>query len=301
MREVDTGLVGTLVVVTVFSWAGEAGAPLAAAVVTVVGGADVAGVADMVGVVVGTVLQLACTVFTGVVVVIVESDGLAWAVFIAVVAVEVEDVEVGVGWSRMGKLGTGVEVTVSGVDVADGRAGACGFAAVVVVTGFAVVVTAGVTLTVFDTMVAAVVITVAGTDVGAALTAVVVGAAATGVPAVVAEFGSVAFKVVQVEGFVSTEAVGATRVGFASGRADEMVLAGEDGAVVVGVPVTGTLLDEHAEETWVGAVSELGTAAGGELTKWAEGDVEAVKGRGVVTCGAGVVGTWTEAESGVEA
>lgn len=252
-----------LVVTLVFAWAGEAGAVFTAAVVTV-SGADVA---DMVWV--GAVLELGCAVFSVAVVVIVESDGFAWAIFIAVVvvvAVEAEDAEVGFGVdvARLDKLATGVEITVVGVDVAGGRAGACGqsFAAVVVVTVFAVVVTAGVTLTGSDTRVVAVVIVVAGANIGTALTGMVgsaVGVAATG--AVVVESVPVAFTVVQVEGFVSTGAVGATSVCFESGRVDERVLAGGSGVVVVEVPLTGTLVDEHAEETWVDAVSELGTAA----------------------------------------
>lgn len=161
----------------------------------------------------------------------------------------------------------GADVTVSGVDVAGGRVEACGksFTAVVldVVTAFTVVVTAGVALTVFDIMVVGVVIAVAGTDVGTSSTAVaddtldVVVAADVATEMVLAESGPVVFTVVETEGFGSTGALGAvetTSVGFTPARVEETVLAGGDGAVVVGDPVTGCVT-EDAEETWVDSVS----------------------------------------------
>lgn len=304
VTDVDSGLV---VVTIIFSWAEEAGAVFTAAVATVVRGADVAGVEGVVWVSVGDKLELSSAFFCAAVVVIVESEGFAWAVFIAVVAVEDAEVGFDVAEAGLGKLGTGVEITVDEEDVAGGVR-ACGqsFAALVVVSVFAVVVTAGVTLTVSDTVVVAVVIVVAGANVRTALTGMVggaVGVAATGAATHTAQSGPVAFTLVQVEVFVSTSAVEATSVGgFESGRGGDMVvLAAGGGVVVVRVPVTGTLVEEDAEETWVDAVSELGTAAGGEQTTWAEGDVEAAKGRGVVTWGAGVAGTGTEAEAAVEA
>lgn len=161
----------------------------------------------------------------------------------------------------------GADVTVSGVDVAGGRVEACGksFTAVVldVVTAFTVVVTAGVALTVFDIMVVGVAIAVAGTDVGTSSTAVaddtldVVVAADVATEMVLAESGPVVFTVVETEGFGSTgvlEAVETTSVGFTPARVEETVLAGGDGAVVVGDPVTGCVT-EDAEETWVDSVS----------------------------------------------
>lgn len=161
----------------------------------------------------------------------------------------------------------GADVTVSGVDVAGGRVEACGksFTAVVldVVTSFTVVVTAGVALTVFDIMVVGVAIAVAGTDVGTSSTAVaddtldVVVAADVATEMVLAESGPVVFTVVETEGFGSTGALGAvetTSVGFTPARVEETVLAGGDGAVVVGDPVTGCVT-EDAEETWVDSVS----------------------------------------------
>lgn len=161
----------------------------------------------------------------------------------------------------------GADVTVSGVDVAGGRVEACGksFTAVVldVVTAFTVVVTAGVALTVFDIMVVGVAIAVAGTDVGTSSTAVaddtldVVVAADVATEMVLAESGPVVFTVVETEGFGSTGALGAvetTSVGFTPARVEETVLAGGDGAVVVGDPVTGCVT-EDAEETWVDSVS----------------------------------------------
>lgn len=235
--------------------------------------------------------ELGCAVSCVAVVVTVESEQNAWAIFTAVVAVETEDAEVGSGVDVVTvKLAAGGGVTVAGVDVVGGKAGVCGqFFAAVVVTVFTVVVAAGVTLTASDTRVVVVVVVVAGATVGTALTAAG-GGAATGAATVVAESGTVASTVVQVEGFVSTGAVGTISVCFECGRVAEAMLAG--GRVVV-VPVTGTLVDEDAEETWVDAVWELGTAA--------DRDVEAARGRGVVTWGAGAAGTGTEAETGVEA
>lgn len=75
--EVDTGSLGTLVVVTlVLTWACGVGAVFTAGTV-VTGGGDVAALADMVGVVLEFDV-LACTVFTGVVIiVVVDFDGPA--------------------------------------------------------------------------------------------------------------------------------------------------------------------------------------------------------------------------------
>lgn len=194
-----------------------------------------------------------------------------------------EDAEVGFGEAvaELDKVGetweaAGADVTVAGVDVAGGRAEACGksFTAVIlgVVTAFTVVVTAGVALAFFDIMVVGVVIAVVGTDVGTASTAMaddtldVVLAADVATEVVLAESGAVVFTVVETEGFGSTgalEAVETTSVGFTPGRVEETVLAGGNGVVVVGVPVTGCVT-EDAEETWVDSVS--GSGAGAELT-----------------------------------
>lgn len=118
---------------------------------------------------------------------------------------------------------------------------------------------------------------------------------------VLAESGPVVFTVVETEGFGSTgalEAVQTSSVGFTPGIVDVTELEGGSEAAVVGVAVTGILAGD-AEETWVDAMSGLGTLAGAEPTNWAEADVEATTGRGAVTWGAGSVGAWTEA--GVEA
>ncbi len=296
-------MVGTLVVVTlVLAWAGEVGTVFAADEPVNTGGV----VEALVG---GAVLGL------------VEFDGLARTVF--TVAAVGEDVEVCFGEAVTGQVAVaetfwvtaGAEVTVTGVDVEDDRAKACGKSVTAVLAGtdFTVVVTAGVTL--FDITLVAVVIVVAGTDVGTTLTAMaeddtVDGVVPAGVATVVilAESGPLVFTVVETEGFGSTgtlEAVETTSVGFTPGRVEMIVLSGGDVVVVVGVAVTGIGADvesvtEDAEETWVDDVSRLLTGAGGELTNWAEADVAAATGRGAVTWDAGAVGAWTEAETGVE-
>lgn len=73
--------------------------------------------------------------------------------------------------------------------------------------------------------------------------------------------------------------------------------------MVVWVALTGTVADvesvtEDAEETWVDALSGLGTVAGAELPTCSVSDVEEATGRGVVTWSAGAVGAWAEAEIG---
>lgn len=224
-------------------------------------------VSGMVALAVGTVLGL---VF----------DGVAFTVVkvVAVVGVDVVGFGEAVGglvavaetfWVSAGAEVTvvGVDVTVAEVDDIEDKAEACGKsfpAAVLAGTDFAVVVTAGVTLTIFDKAFVAVVTEVAGTDVETALTAKGddetvdgVGAAGVEAAAVLAESGSVVFKVVETEGFGLTgalEAAGTTGVGFTLGGTDVTVLAGSNGVVVVGVAVTGIVADvetEDAEETWL--------------------------------------------------
>lgn len=222
-------MVGTLVVVTlVFAWAGEDGAVFAADVETATTGGAV--LSDMVELALGTLLGL------------VEFDGPASTVVVLVVVGE--DDEVGFGKAAEGLVAVaetfwvaaGVDVTVGGVEVAtdgadveDDRVEACGksFTAVVLVwTIFTVVVTAGVTFTVFDVTLGAVVTAVTDvvvTDAGTALTAMggddtVDGVVAAGVITVVvlAESGPVVFTVVETEGFGSTLALEAVCVGFTS-------------------------------------------------------------------------------------
>lgn len=288
-------MTGTVEVVTLAS--ARTGEAVFTADVVNIGGGDVAGEADIDAVLVGMVLEHASTVFTEVVVPLVEFNGLACTVFIVVVvtvgAVDREDVEDGEAVTGLDKLAAGAEApgAVGGIAEACSKS----FAAVVVVTGFTVVATA---LTGFDITVVSV---VAGTDVGTALTGImggVVSVVATGAAAVVvlAELGSVVFTVVEVGGFGSTGDVEAKSVGLTVGRVDETALGGGSAVVVVGVSVTGILADVESmrAETWVDA--ELKTGAGGELTVWTE--VATV--RGAVPSGAGAVGTWTEAETGVE-
>lgn len=295
-------MVGTLVVVTlVLAWAGEDGTVFAADDET----GNTGGVVEaLVGLAVGAVLGL------------VEFGGLAWTVLtvvVMVVAAVGEDFEVCFGEAVAGQVAVAETFWVAaGAGVTVAGAEACGksFTAVVLAgTDFTVVVTAGVTL--FDITLVAVVIAVAGTDVGTTLTAMaeddtVDGVVAAGVATVVvlAESGPVVFTVVETEGFGSTgalEAVETTSVGFTPGRVEVTVLAGGSGVVVVGVAVTEIVADvesvtEDAGETWVDGV----LLTGAELTNWTEADVEAATGRGAVTWGAGAVGAWIEAETGVE-
>lgn len=199
----------TLAVVTlVLASAGEDGTVFAADDETVATDGTVE-MSDMVALAVGTVLGL---VF----------DGAAFTVVKVVVVVGVDVVGFGeaVGglvaetfWVSAGAEVTvvGVDVTVAGVDDIQDKAEACGKsfkAAVLAGTDLAAVVTAGVTLTVFDKAFVAIVADVAGTDVETALTArgddeTVDGVGAAGVEAaaILAESGSVVFKVVETEGF----------------------------------------------------------------------------------------------------
>lgn len=115
------------------------------------------------------------------------------------------------------------------------------------------VVIDGVTFTVSDKVLVAVVTDVAGTDVETTLMArghdeQVDGLVATGVEAVVvlAESGSVVVTVWETEGFGSTgawEVVETTGVGFTLGGVDVTVLTGGNGVVVVGLTVTGLAAD----------------------------------------------------------
>lgn len=272
-------------VTLVLAWFGEDATVLAADTETVV--TDGVVEADMVGLAVGTVLELVRldrTVFTVVVVTVV-----------AVVGEDVEVAEAETFW-----VAAGAEVTIAGVDV-DDRAEACGksFTAVVlVVTDFTVVVTAGATLTVFDITLE--VIVASGTDAGAALTAMSEDDTVDVVAAGVVLCGPVDFTVVETEGFGSTgalEAVETTSVGCTPVGVDVTVLAGGKGVVVVGVAVAGIIADgETGQDTWVDAGSALGAVARAELTHWAEADVEATTERG-----AGAVGACTDAATGVEA
>ena len=159
------------------------------------------------GTVVGHVVfnGLFCTVFTGVVA---KFDGLAWPDFFVAVDAVREDAEVCFGEAVAGldKPVAGADVIAAGADVGwSAVASGESFAAVVLVsvTGFTVVVTAGVALAVFDSMVVVVEIVEAGTDVGIALSAMVGGAAGGAVATVVAtvvvlaESGPVVFTVVE--------------------------------------------------------------------------------------------------------
>lgn len=159
-------------------------------------------------------------------------------------------------------MAAGAEVTVAVVDVVDGNGKS--FTAVVSVgTDFTVVVTAGVTLTVSDTMLVADAIVVAGTLTATAEDDTVDGVVAAAVATVVvlAESSPVVFAVVETGGFVSTGAV-CVGVGFTAERVDVTVLAGGGGVGVVGAAVTGIVADmesviEGAEETWVDLLSGL--------------------------------------------
>lgn len=243
---VCTVWVGNLVVVTsVLVWAGEGGAVFTVDLSTVVvaGGGVVEALSHLAGHKVGTVGELVefnwlvstgvvvvgsvdgcdglvCTVFTiDVVTVVPEVDGHAWAVpavvVVRAVAVVGEDVEVG----SVGEAVAGVDKPAAGADVGvavvvGGRAEGCGesFAAAVVavVAGFTVVVTAGVAL-----RVVAVVAAAAGTDDGAAVTAVGDGVVGTGVePAVVRPMSG---PVGEAEGFVSVGALEARSSGVTPG------------------------------------------------------------------------------------
>lgn len=267
---VVTGLVGTLVVVTLVpAWAGEGDEADDAT------GGGVEALSDVVGLAVRTGLGL------------VEFDELDFTVVVLVVAVGGED-EVGFGetvgglvavtetfWGAAGVGVTvaGAGVTVAGVGFSDDRAEACGksvTAVALVGADLAVVVTAGVTVSVFDVTLVAVVIVVAGTDGGTALTAVgdddeADGGVATVV--VLAESGPIVFTVVDNDGFGSAgalEAVENTSVCFTPWRVDVdvTVLESGSGTVVVGVAVTETVADVESvigdvEEAWVDALSRL--------------------------------------------
>lgn len=268
---------GTLVVFTsVLPWAGEDVTVFAADEEAAGAGGAVQVLSDMAG--------LAATVLG-----LVESDGLAFSVVVIVVAVVGEDAEVGFGEAVSGLVavaetfwGAGVDVTVgeaevatSGADVEDDRAEVSFTAVVSVGTGLTVVVTAGVTFTVFDVTFGAAGTAVAATDAGTALTATggddtADGAVAAGVAAVVllAESGPGVFTGVETEGFGSVGALEAVCVGFTPGGVDVTVLAGGSGVVVVGVAVTAAdvvSVTEDAEETWVNAVSKLWAVAGADV------------------------------------
>ena len=226
-----TGLVGTSVAVVTLVRAGDDGAVLADDVVTGASGVVVEAMPGFTGHVVGSAVvdcvvfnELVCTVFTGVVVIVVVGmdalvcvvvtggdvtgnpgfDGHVGTVLAAVVVIVVAavggDVDVGFGEADELEAGTDVGVMVVG----GGRAGAWGktSAAVVlvVVTGFTVVVTAGATLAV---------VVGTGTGAGAGFTVVVgsVGAAAVETVVLWTASGPVVFKVIEPEGFGSSGAL----------------------------------------------------------------------------------------------
>lgn len=177
-----------------------------------------------------------------------------------------------------------MEVKAAAADVA----GICGeaFTAVVVVSDFTVVVTAGVSFAMFDTILVAVVVSVVGSVGGETAGDAVGGVEATGVAAVVvlAESGPV-LTVDDSEVFGSTaasEAAETTGVGFTPAGVDDTVPAGGDGAVAV------TRVVAHVDRLTEDAVS----GAGAELTT----SVEKTTGEGEATWGT----VWSEAEAGVE-
>lgn len=180
-----------------------------------------------------------------------------------------------------------MEVKAAVADVA----GICdeAFAAVVVVSDFTVVVTAGASFAIFDTVVVAVVVVVVGSVDGGAAGDTAGGVEATGVATVVvlAESGPVVLTVVDREEFGSTatsEAAETTSVGFTPAGVDDTVLAGGDGVVAV------TRVVAHVDRQTEDVVS----VAGAELTT----SVEKTTGEGEAAWGR--VGAWSEADTCVE-
>lgn len=189
---------------------------------------------------------------------------------------------VGLNWAVCSGGDAAVKVgfgeAAGGVEVKTAETCCVVFTAVVVVSDFTVVVTAGASLAVIDALVAAVGVVVVGSAEGEAAGDTLGEVEATGVATVVvlAESGRVVLTGADSEGFGSTaasEAAKTTSAGLSAAAVGDTVLAGGDGAVAAGVVAH---VDRLTEDAASGAGAKLTTSAGtdtgkGEVT-WSEAD-----------------------------
>lgn len=176
------------------------------------------------------------------------------------------------------------------VEAAAAETSGAALTAVVVVSDFTVVGTAGASLAAFDALVAAVVVAAVGSAEGEAAGDTLGGVEATGVATVVvlAESGLVVLTGAGSEEFGSTaasEAAKTTSAGLSPAAVDDTVLEG-DGAVVAAAVVAHVdrLTEDAASEAGAELTTSVATATGKGDVTWSEADTDVESG---FVCAAG--------------